>query len=90
MNCIPEFKFSYTKHLDSGVTVERHELPTYPYLDQSKKYAYIVLDFFKDKDKQIEFFHYIRNNVIVTPITSILELVIKGFTSVELSQFTAP
>lgn len=29
-NCILEFKFSYTKHLDSVVTTERHELPRIP------------------------------------------------------------
>lgn len=98
-NCISESKFPYLKHLDSDGTAIWEAWASYisywisaTNLNQSKTYAYIVLDFFvlRMKMNKLKLFDHICNNVIVTSIISISEIFSLGFSSVELPQFTAP
>lgn len=95
--CVPESKFPYLKHLDSDVTATREAWASYSSywisaknLNQSPKYADIVLVvFFKDED-ECKLLDHIHNNVIVISIISFSEMFNLGFRSVELLQYTAP
>lgn len=82
--------------MDSDVTVERYELPVIATAFLQRAWIRVktmptkYLIFLRIKKNNLIFFFYpIHNNAIVTSIISILKIVTKGFTSVELSQFIA-